>query len=409
MRLACYFLVGILFLFFSFSTSTLSAISLGIDELEKSGFKGLVGKRVGLVTNPSGVNSEGRSTIDVLRKAPGVKLVALFGPEHGVYGTVKAGDYVASQIDKRTGLKVHSLYNSTRKPTPDMLQGLDCIVYDLQDIGCRSYTFISTLGLVMEAASEQGVEVMVLDRPNPLGGMRVEGPRLEKRFKSFVGMYDIPYVYGMTVGELARWVNREYLSKPCNLVVVPMKDWKRSMVWEDTKLSWVPTSPNIPKAVATRGYVATGLVGEAGIANGANDRYPFEVIATDKLNAEAFTNQMNSMGWKGVRFEPYIAPHPKNPKRILSGARLRIDPKAPANLTSISIYAMQLIRRMMPHKNYFEISRNGQISLFDKINGTDDVRLALIGGKKIGPLVNSWNSGVESWLKQRESYLIYTE
>ncbi|MFM8336021.1 MAG: exo-beta-N-acetylmuramidase NamZ domain-containing protein, partial [Opitutaceae bacterium] len=190
------------------SAAEVPRVQLGSEVLAAGGFKELAGRRVGLITNPSGVSRRLESTIEVLRRAPGVKLVALFGPEHGIYGDVPAGDKVESRTDVRTGLPVHSLYGATRKPTAAMLRGLDVVVYDLQDTGARSYTFISTMGLAMEACAEAGVEFMVLDRPNPLGGIRVEGPRLlDERLRSFVSQWDVPYVYGLTCGELARMIN----------------------------------------------------------------------------------------------------------------------------------------------------------------------------------------------------------
>ena len=249
---------------------------LGIDVLAQRGFRDLKGKRVGLVTNPSGVDGQGKPSWKRLRESPEVNLVALYGPEHGVFGKVGAGKHVSGERhgedrnsdgkiskDEETGIRIFSLYGATRKPTPKMLDGVDVIVYDLQDVGCRSYTYISTLGLVMEAAQEKGVEVMVLDRPNPLGNFRVEGPRPEGELaiSSFIGQYDIPYVYGLTVGELAKWVNEVHLKKPCRLSVIPMKGWTQKMTWEDTGLKWVPTSPNIPLARSARGYVATGFFG----------------------------------------------------------------------------------------------------------------------------------------------------
>src|SRR5216117_1726851 len=220
-------------------------VQLGSDVLAANGFRELQGKRVGMITNPSGVNRNGESTIDLLRNAPGVKLVALLGPEHGVYGDVKAGENIRDKTDQRTGLPVHSLYGATRKPTPAMLKGLDALVYDLQDTGVRSYTFISTMGLAMEACAQARVEFVVLDRPNPLGGERVEGPMLDERSRSFVGQWKLPYAYGMTCGELARMINGEgWIKSPCKLTVIPMKGWHRLMVWRDTGLAWAPTSPN---------------------------------------------------------------------------------------------------------------------------------------------------------------------
>src|SRR5882724_1809360 len=281
-------------------------VHLGSEVLAANGYKELQGKRVGLITNPSGVNRSGESAIDLLRSAPGVKLVALFGPEHGVYGDVKAGENIRDRTDQRTGLPVHSLYGATRKPTPPMLTGLDAVVYDLQDTGVRSYTFISTMGLAMEACAEAGVEFVVLDRPNPLGGERVEGPMVDDRFRSFVGQWNIPYAYGMTCGELARMINGEgWTKKACQLTVVPMSGWRRSMVWRDTGLPWVPTSPHVPHGESPLFQVATGMLGEiGGISTGIGYTLPFQCIAAPGLDPHQMAELLNGYKLPGVRFNP---------------------------------------------------------------------------------------------------------
>lgn len=219
----------------------------GIEVLKEQNFKLLEGKRVGLITNPTGVDVNLKSTIDLLNEAPNINLVALYGPEHGVRGNVYAGGTISNEIDEKTGLPVYSLYGKTRKPTPEMLKGIDMLVYDIQDVGCRSYTYISTLGLAMEAAAENNIEFVVLDRPNPLGGEKIEGVITEDPFISFVSQFKIPYIYGQTCGELALMLNEEnFLKKKCKLTVVKMKNWKRSMKWEDTGLEWIISSPHIP-------------------------------------------------------------------------------------------------------------------------------------------------------------------
>ncbi len=265
-------------------------VQLGNEGLAAGGFKELLGKRVGLITNPSGINRRGDLTIDVLRRARGVRLVALFAPEHGLYGHVAAGRLIEHRVDPPTGLPVYSLYGATRKPTPAMLKGLDALVYDLQDTGVRSYTFISTLGLAMEACAEAGLEFVVLDRPNPLGGERVEGPMVEPAFRSFISQWDVPYLYGLTCGELARMINGEgWIRKRCRLTVVPLKGWRRSMVWSEADLPWVPPSPSIPGPIPHLFNAATGLFGEiaggSGINIGNAIRRPFECVSASWLDA----------------------------------------------------------------------------------------------------------------------------
>ena len=253
-------ILKLLLTFFVFMTSTLLSrgaepgarpprirIKTGIEVLKEQNFKCLEGKRVGLITNPTGVDNHLISTIDILHEAPNVNLVALYGPEHGVRGDVHAGDKVDNANDSSTGLPVYSLYGKTRKPTPEMLKDIDVLVYDIQDIGCRSFTYISTMGVAMEAAAENNKEFIVLDRPNPIGGLKIEGNVVEDGYISFVSQFKIPYLYGLTCGELALMLNGEQmLSKPCNLHVVKMKGWKRKMDYVQTGLQWIPSSPHIP-------------------------------------------------------------------------------------------------------------------------------------------------------------------
>ncbi len=270
-------------------------VALGIDVLEAQNFDILKGKRVGLLTNQAGVNSRGVSTIDVLRRAPNVKLVALYGPEHGINANIIAGVGVDSTKDPRTGLPVYSLYgDGKRRPTPAILKDIDVMVVDLQDIGTRSYTFVSCLRYTMEACFELGKTVVVLDRPNPLGGLKVGGPIIEPSLMSYVGAYPVPYVHGLTIGELAKmakdnpgWLKgpdekqpmSEAVRKSGQLIVVPMRGWRRSMLWPDTGLKWVGTSPNIPSVEAAFGYALVGLGGEIGnFSHGVGTPKPFRLL-----------------------------------------------------------------------------------------------------------------------------------
>lgn len=235
-------------------------VKTGLEVLKEQNFACLEGKRVGLITNPTGVDNNMVSTIDILFKAQNVNLVALYGPEHGVRGDIHAGDHIATQTDSLTGLPVYSLYGSTRKPTPEMLQGIDILIYDIQDIGSRSFTYISTMGLAMEACAEQNITFMVLDRPNPIGGLKVEGCVVEDGCFTFVSQYRIPYVYGLTCGELALLLNGEKMlgsgTKPgeslrCELKVIPMEGWSRDMFYDQTGLQWIASSPHIPQAITS--------------------------------------------------------------------------------------------------------------------------------------------------------------
>lgn len=391
---------------------TKAEVKLGNEVLAASGFKALQGKRVGLITNPSGVNRELDSTIEVLRHGSGVSLTALFGPEHGIYGDVPAGDLVESRVDSRTGLPVHSLYGATRKPSPQMLSGLDALVYDLQDTGCRSYTFISTMGLAMQACAEAGLEFIVLDRPNPLGGLRVEGPLLDPRFRSFVSQWEVPYVYGMTCGELAQMINGEgWITNRCRLKVIPMKGWKRSMTWRDTGLPWVPTSPHVPHGDSPLFQVATGMLGEiGGVSTGIGYTLPFQCIAgpgIDPVKAEELLNGYHLAGirFKAITYKPYYGAYKD---QLVGGVQLYVTSPATAPLTAVNFYALEAVKKLTGRDLFAEaIKSNKSFSMFDKVNGSDAVRLAIQQGKPAAQIVQSWAAGETRFRRQRKKYLLY--
>ncbi|MBI3414510.1 MAG: DUF1343 domain-containing protein [Verrucomicrobia bacterium] len=393
----------------SFASNLPAQVQLGGEVLATNQFKPLIGKRVGLITNPSGVNRELQSTIDVLRRAPGVKLVALFGAEHGIRGEAGAGLALTNSIDARTGLPVFSLYGKTRKPTPAMLKGLDALVYDIQDTGCRAYTFISTMGLAMEACAEANVEFVVLDRPNPLGGERVEGPMVNPRFRSFVGRWDTPYVYGMTCGELARMINGErWIPKRCKLTVIPMKNWKRGMVWRDTGLTWIPTSPHVPTGDSPMFQVATGMIGEIGGVNIAmHTAAPFQCVAAPWLDAGNFCATLNRYRLPGVRFDP-VAYASANGVNRLNGARIYFTDPHRAPLTAINFFVLEAVRSVNGRDLFVEATREGRnFVMFDKVNGTDATRRDLQVRRSAANIVKSWKPGEEAFRQKRKKYLLY--
>lgn len=408
-------------------TPPAAKVRLGIDVLEAGGFKPLAGQRVGLVTNPTGVTSDLRSTVDVLANAPGVKLVALYGPEHGVRGDAAAGAKVADAKDAATGLPAYSLYGQTRKPTPEMLRDVDVLVFDIQDIGSRSYTYISTLALVMEAAAENGKRVVVLDRPNPIGGVRVEGRVLDPAFRSFVGQLEIPYVHGMTVGELARMIDGERWLAPdeprqvgasgahgkdvpvrrCELTVVPMEGWRREMLWADTGLTWVPTSPHIPRADSSAFYAMTGIIGELGVVSeGVGYPLPFELIGHPELDAQKLANDLNGRGLAGVWFRPaYFTPfYGKLEKKTCGGVQILLADPARVELTGVTFHVLDAVRKANPA---IKLTAKADKSLFDKVCGADGVRKLLDAGKSVEELLAFWREGVEEFRRQREKYLLY--
>lgn len=383
------------------SAARAERVELGIDVLKAHDFSILKGKRVGLVTNHTGIDSGGTKTRLVLSKAPGVKLVALFAPEHGLDGIVGAGKYVTASKDRLTGLPCYSLYGPTRKPTPAMLKGLDVLVYDMQDIGSRSYTYISTMAKCMEACGEAGLPFIVLDRPNPLGGLRVEGPPItEERWISFVSQLPVPYVHGMTAGELAQMANAKGWVKPkCDLTVVKMHNWQRGMTWDRTGLRWIATSPNIPYSNSPFYYVATGLAGEIqGIETGCGGPEPFQVAACKWTNAGKFTSYLRSCNLPGVSFTEYS-------RNGFEGSRLRISPDAEADLTSIGVYILAAAQKSAPRSLF--AGPNSKYDIFYKCYGSDSIRSAIERGVPPSRIIASWAPHNERFRNDRKPFLIY--
>jgi uncharacterized protein YbbC (DUF1343 family) len=396
-------------------------VKTGLEVLRDMNFEPLQGKRVGLVTNPTGVDRNLVSTVDILYNAPGVELVALFGPEHGVRGDAYAGARVTDSNDPATGVKVWSVYGKTRKPTPEMLAGIDVMVYDIQDVGCRSYTFISTLGLVMEACAEADIEVMVLDRPNPLGGEKVEGCIVEPGCFSFISQFPIPYVYGLTVGELAMLLNEEGMLRGqkgdaptaanCRLTVIPMTGWTRDMVYDETGLPWVLPSPHIPSAATAFYYPASGLVGELPgyLSVGVGYTIPFQAFAASWIDdPEEFCRRLNRLGLPGVRFRPLVY----NPfyafgqGETLRGVQFFFTDYAAANLSETGFYAMQIAAEMYPdHAAFADPSR--KIGNFDIAIGSKQVREGFAQNHRFEDIRAFWHKDEEAFRKTSSKYLLY--
>lgn len=386
-------------------------IQTGIEVLKNSNFKLLEGKRVGLITNPTGVDNQLKSTIDILHEAPNVNLVALFGPEHGVRGDVHAGDHVDNSSDPTTGLPVGSLYGKTRKATPDMLKGIDVLVYDIQDIGCRSFTYISTMGLAMEAAAENNIEFVVLDRPNPLGGLKVEGNLAEDGYISFVSQFKIPYLYGLTCGELAQMLNGEkMLAKQCKLSVVKMKGWKRKMDYTQTGLQWIPSSPHIPHAHSAFFYPVSGIVGELGyLSIGVGYTIPFQMFAADWIKAEEFASALNKLNLPGVHFRPmHLKPfYSVGVGTQMQGVQVHLTDYQKANLSEIQFYVMQVIAQLYPDKAVFANANEKRFDMFDKVSGSNQIRLLFAKNNRFEDIQAYWNKDVEAFKKLSKKYYLY--
>nr|WP_176221508.1 DUF1343 domain-containing protein [Massilibacteroides vaginae] len=386
-------------------------VKTGIEVLKEQNFKCLEGKRVGLITNPTGVDNKLKSTIDVLHDAPNVKLVALYGPEHGVRGDIHAGDKVDNSADASTGLPVFSLYGKTRKPTPEMLKGIDVLVYDIQDIGCRSFTYISTMGLAMEAAAENNIEFIVLDRPNPLGGLKVEGNLAEEGYFSFVSQYPIPYLYGLTCGELALMLNGEKMLKgQCRLQVIKMKGWKRKMTYPETKLQWIPSSPHIPHPHSSYFYPVSGILGELGyVSIGVGYTIPFQMFAAPWIEADKFAKSLNALQLPGVTFRPmHLKPFYSVGKgELLQGVQVHITDYEKAALSEIQFYVMQEIAVRYPDKAVFDHADTDRFAMFDKVSGSNKIRELFTENNKASDVLAYWNKDATAFKKLAKNYYLY--
>ncbi len=385
----------------------------GIDVLERDDFSILENKRIALITNQTGVNKKLVSTVDLLSKSKNVELVAVFSPEHGFRGIGKAGETINDFFDSTTGIKYYSLYGKRNKPTPEMLNDIDAIVYDVQDIGCRSYTYISTLGLAMESAAENNKEFIVLDRPNPLGGIRIEGNIVEDDFSSFVSQYKIPYVYGLTCGELARMLNEEGMltnKVKCKLNVVKMVGWKRWMHYDDTNLIWVPTSTNVPYSLTPFYLVASGVLGElVTISIGISYTLPFQTFAAEWINADTLAAQMNALNLRGVKFRPisYKTNYGIWLDKVLNGVQIHITDYYKVNLIDLQFYFMEIHDKLYPSKKIFELADTTRLKMFDKVMGTDRIRLDFSKRYKFDDIRSYLRKDIKSFRALSKKYYLY--
>ncbi len=385
----------------------------GIEVLRDRDFAPLQGLRVGLITNPTGVDNELKSTIDILHEAPGVELVALFSPEHGVRGDVHAGDHVAQYTDPATGVPVYSIYGSTRKPTPEMLKDLDVLVYDIQDIGCRSFTFISTMGVAMEACAEQGKKFMVLDRPNPVGGNKIEGNLVEDSCISFVSQFPIPYLYGMTPGELAMYLNDKGLigdNLKVDLTVVPMQGYTRNMSFRETGMPWVLPSPHIPNPETALLYPVSGILGELyAISIGVGYTEPFKLFCAPWIEAEKLAARLNGLDLPGLRFRPiHIKPfYSTNKGENIQGVEVYVTDPEEAPLSLVQFYVMQELADMYPDHKLFDIADEGRFNMFDKVCGSKEIRRRFTKNYRVDDILPYWNKDVEAFRAASSPYYLY--
>ena len=380
------------------------------------------------MTNPTGVDSHLNSLIDLFHRHPSIDLAALFGPEHGVHGNAQAGEYVPFYEDEKTGLPVYSLYGQSLEPDSSrlddvdavmrsfdtvaegklpelsMLANVDVMVFDIQDIGTRIYTYISTMAYCMQVCAEKGIDFIVLDRPNPINGETMEGPVLEyPEYSSFVGLYPIPVRHGMTIGELARLFNHKFLPKKVNLTVIPMKGWRRDMWYDQTNLPWIPPSPNMPTLQTATVYPGQVFLEGTNVSEGRGTTKPFELFGAPWLNGQDFVHTLNGLNLPGVKFtENWFTPFFSKFNGLLcSGTQLHVQDRETFQPFQTSLHIIQTVRNMASGK--FEFHRD----YFDKIAGSASIREALERGDRIEEVIGTSTSQLEEFKNLRKTYLLY--
>jgi uncharacterized protein YbbC (DUF1343 family) len=370
------------------------------------------GKSIGIITNQSGELQDGRHIVDVLAHVPGVKLVALFAPEHGIRGKASAGEDISSGVDKATGVPVYSLYGKTKKPTPQMLKGIDVLIYDIQDVGTRFYTFISTLDYCLEAAAENHIKFIVLDKPDMLRADLVDGPMLVDSLRSFIGIQPIPSVYGMTPGELAIMLNDEGMLKggmKAELAVIRMENYTRSMWYDETGLKWIVPSPNLPDMNAVEVYPGNVLLEATNVSEGRGTPHPFETIGAPYIDSGKLVSLLNKQHLPGVRFEPAeftpralpAAGQPKYLGELCHGVRVVVTGRDSLKPVEMGVTIVWAIRKLYPQEFKFIPS------YFDKLAGTSSVRSMLEDGRTPGEISASWENGNKRFEILRKKYLLY--
>lgn len=399
---------------------------LGIDVLREQNFAPIAGKRVGVVVNPASVDGNLQPTALVLKHAKNVQLVALFGPEHGVWGDEYAGAKVSDEPDRLTGVPAYSLYGKNRKPTPEMLADIDVMLFDLQDIGSRSYTYINTMKHVLLGCAEADKPLIILDRPNPLGGNRVEGTGVDQGLESGVSSLDVPYLHGMTMGELALLTRDRLAPNYKKLTVIQMKGWQRDMMWQDTGLDWVPTSPHIPHVSSVAAYAATGTAGELyQFSNGVGYTLPFEVIGGPDIDGVELARKLNAL-WPGqrglffrpIRFKPFYS---TNAGKLCGGVQVHIDPRTAPSLVEVSYRIVEALDApgIMTIANQpatkpttqpdtaYAVGASGRRNMFDKVTGEKEAGDRLLNRQDLSPMFGRWRDECEAFKRLRAPYLLY--
>jgi uncharacterized protein YbbC (DUF1343 family) len=373
-------------------------VQVGLDVLETEKFAPLRGKHVGLITNHTGLDYQGRTTIELLAHAQGVQLVALFSPEHGIAG--HADENVASSKDPSTGLPIYSLYGDTRRPTEEMLKGIDALVFDVQDAGVRFYTYTTTMGYCMEEAAKRGIAFYVLDRPNPINGDTIEGPMLDPDKTAFVAYYPVPVRYGLTIGELAQLYNGEKQLQ-CDLHVIPMKNWHRNYFYESTGLRWIPPSPNLRTLKGAILYPGLEVLQNAGVSVGRGTEAPFEEFGAPWINGEDVAAALNARNLPGLRFsnQPYIPVTGLYAGQHCGGVGIRVTDRAAVRSMTMGLEIAAILLKKYP--DHFDVAKTMTLL------GNDATLEALKTGTPVEQIVLSWSADLAAFDQVRRKYFLY--
>jgi uncharacterized protein YbbC (DUF1343 family) len=395
-------------------------IKVGAELLIEKHLDLIKGKNIGIITNHSAVLQDGRHLVDVLKSIPEVKVLALFGPEHGIRGDAPDGKSIDHDIDDPTQLKVFSLFGKITKPTPEMLKGIEVLIFDIQDVGVRFYTFTSTLFLTMEAAAENNITFIVLDRPNPIGGLNFDGPIREDSLKSFVGLHPIPVMHGMTVGELAKMANDEGWLKngvKANLKIIKMEGWYRKLWYDETSLQWLKPSPNIVTMNTAVIYPGTCFIEGTNVSEGRGTMNPFEIIGAPFVNAEKLANKLNEYKLKGVKFRPItftpeniikMTTDPKYDSIECHGVFIDITDRNIIEPVKIGVYILYALKDLFPNDfKWRSPSRSTGKYYIDLLSGTTEIRQMLDKGIKPEEIISRWQAGLDKFKLIRKKHLLY--
>lgn len=397
------FLAVALVLQSNFGAAQSSALTLGVTSLLRDSLHLISGKRVGLITNHTGKDESGRSSIDLLHEAPGVRLAALFAPEHGIRGSAEGGSIIASSVDRATGIPIHSLYGATKTPTAAMLAGVDVLIYDIQDIGARMYTYVWTMTLAAEAAKKAGKMFVVLDRPNPIRADIIEGGLIEKRYRSFTGLHNVPVRYGLTPGELVLYLARTK-QIDANPIVVPMKNYRHSMWWRDSGLEWIRPSPNIRDEVSALFYPGISFFEGTNISEGRGTDEPFRLVGARWLtDAPAVAQAMNSRRLGGVRFEAVrrqIARGQKYGGETIPMVRLIVTDADAVRSTEIAAHLLREITRRHPREVKW------QPRGIEELSGSRDLRSMVLRGG-VENVIAKWRAEAAQFSRDAGPYRLY--